>query len=98
MFSPIRDLQQPPISFASGQGGGVAFGPEQVARRVEYVPVKDLRQIELAFPMPSFRHHVFAKPSRYWSHLIGHEGKGSILSYLKQKGISTCVDCINRCG
>lgn len=25
-------------------------------------------------------------PSRYLSHLIGHEGPGSILAYLKQKG------------
>lgn len=26
------------------------------------------------------------QPSRYFAHLIGHEGPGSILAYLKQKG------------
>jgi len=26
------------------------------------------------------------QPSRYFSHLIGHEGPGSILAYLKEKG------------
>ena len=85
-FSPIVDLAIEPISFASGLGGGMPFGPEQVMRRVDFVPVKDLRQVELAFPAPSMRHHVNSKPLRYWSHLIGHEGKGSILSYLKEKG------------
>ena len=29
------------------------------------------------------------QPSQYLSHLIGHEGKGSILSLLKQKGNET---------
>ena len=26
------------------------------------------------------------QPSRYFSHLIGHEGPGSVLAFLKQKG------------
>lgn len=26
------------------------------------------------------------QPSRYFAHLIGHEGPGSVLAFLKQKG------------
>jgi len=58
---------------------------------VEVVPVQDLRQVTLTFPI------IYAdeveksdmleqKPDFYVSHLIGHEGPGSVLSYLKQKG------------
>lgn len=58
---------------------------------VEAVPVQDLRQVTCSWPI------VYAsstdrddldliKPDFYVTHLIGHEGPGSLLSYLKQKG------------
>lgn len=44
------------------------------------------RQLDLTFPFldeePLYKTH----PSRYITHLIGHEGPGSVLAYLKKKG------------
>ncbi|KAF1813871.1 LuxS/MPP-like metallohydrolase [Eremomyces bilateralis CBS 781.70] len=49
-------------------------------------PVFDMRSLELSFPYPDEEHLYESHPSRYLSHLIGHEGPGSILAYLKNKG------------
>lgn len=46
----------------------------------------DTRSIELTFPFLDEEKLYKSHPSRYISHLIGHEGPGSILAYLKKKG------------
>jgi secreted Zn-dependent insulinase-like peptidase len=51
------------------------------------VPVRDSRLIELTWQLPFSPHADYAsKPSSYLSHLLGHEGAGSVLSLLKAKG------------
>ena len=62
------------------------FRPEQLPARMEIVPVKDRRSLSLAFPIPPVDIHFRSKPTLYISHMIGHEGKGSLLSLLKEKG------------
>lgn len=57
---------------------------------VEVVPVQDLRQVSLMFPIvyseeDEKKNIRSSKPDFYVSHLIGHEGPGSLLSYLKKK-------------
>ena len=49
-------------------------------------PVQDLRQLSLSWVIPDSRDHYKANPSNYISHLVGHEGEGSLLSELKKKG------------
>lgn len=49
-------------------------------------PVMDSRELVLSFPFLD-EHLLFeSQPSRYLSHLIGHEGPGSIMAYIKGKG------------
>ena len=62
------------------------YGPRELGRVVEVVPVKDLKSLDIFFPMPSVQPLYESKPMTYVSHLIGHESEGSILAYLKQKG------------
>jgi insulysin len=50
------------------------------------IPVKERRMLVLYFPVPSSFSMYLTKPLRLLSHCIGHEGPGSILSYLKRKG------------
>ncbi|VDK25141.1 unnamed protein product [Anisakis simplex] len=50
------------------------------------VPVKDLRYLTLMFPMKDYKDEYRAQPAHYISHLIGHEGPGSLLSELKRLG------------
>lgn len=49
-------------------------------------PVKDIRHLEISFPIPETRKWYKYQPCHYLSHLLGHEGKGSVLSLLKKKG------------
>jgi insulysin len=46
-------------------------------------PVKDRRLLELTFTFPDLRPHFRSRPSHIISHIIGYEGAGSLLSYLK---------------
>lgn len=63
------------------------YTQSELLKRVFIVPVNDLmRVIEITFPMREINSLYLSKPTRYISHLIGHEGKGSILAFLKAKG------------
>eukprot|EP00957_Ditylum_brightwellii_P130776 9976926-Ditylum_brightwellii.AAC.1 len=68
------------------------------ARHVlEIVPVQELRQVTLTWPLvynpieEEGTTNLLVKPDYYVSHLLGHEGPGSLLSYLKSKGWANSV-------
>jgi len=66
---------------------GEPFGPEQLSKRISVVPVREgMRSLDMNFPAREISTLYKQKPTRYISHLIGHEGVGSILSLLKEKG------------
>ncbi|XP_059607534.1 insulin-degrading enzyme [Phlebotomus argentipes] len=54
--------------------------------RVNVVPVKDTRSLTITFPCPDLEGLYKSSPDKYITHLLGHEGKGSLLSELKNKG------------
>ena len=55
-------------------------------RTITYiVPIKDIRNLDILFPIPDLRDDYKSGPVDYLSHLIGHEGKGSLLSELKER-------------
>ncbi|KAF2191778.1 LuxS/MPP-like metallohydrolase [Zopfia rhizophila CBS 207.26] len=49
-------------------------------------PVFESRSLELSFLYRDEEDFYESHPARYLSHLIGHEGPGSILAYIKAKG------------
>jgi insulysin len=46
------------------------------------VPVKDKDQLIMYWILPYFQDDLKGRPLNYFSHLIGHEGENSLLSYL----------------
>ncbi|KAK5116162.1 hypothetical protein LTR62_008488 [Meristemomyces frigidus] len=62
------------------------YGDEQVGTQTFFKPVMDKRKMELFFSYPDETEQYDSMPSRYLSHLIGHEGPGSILALIKAKG------------
>ena len=54
--------------------------------RLEIEPVRELRTISLSFAIPPMRPYYRARPLTLVSHLLGHEGRGSLLSALKARG------------
>ena len=66
---------------------GEPFTKHQLQKIVSIVPIKEgKRTLKLNFPTREVDSLYRQKPGHYLSHLIGHEGKGSILELLKYKG------------
>lgn len=65
---------------------GSPLTSDELGRTVFVKSVKDARILELTFPFPDESDLYASKPGSFISHLIGHEGAGSVLSYLKEKG------------
>lgn len=65
---------------------GSPYTSAELNKQVFAKPVMDSRSLEMTFPFPDEEHLYESQPSHYISHLIGHEGPGSILSYIKEKG------------
>ncbi len=59
--------------------------PEHQQQLIQIKPVKNDRQLLLSFAMPSIDKYYRQKPESLIAYLLGYEGKGSILSLLKQK-------------
>lgn len=54
-------------------------------------PVQDVKDLTFSWVIPFQAPFWRTKPSEYISHLLGHEGKGSIIAALKEQGlISAC--------
>ncbi|KAJ5649213.1 Peptidase M16 core [Penicillium longicatenatum] len=62
------------------------FSEADMCTQVFAKPVMDSRSMDMYFPFLDEENMNDTQPSRYISHLIGHEGPGSVLSYLKAKG------------
>lgn len=60
-------------------------------KMVKLVPVKDKRTLEMIWILDNQEQHYKNPPSRYVSHLMGHEGKGSLLSFLIKEGLATSL-------
>ncbi|MBV1789076.1 insulinase family protein [Marinobacterium sp. D7] len=58
----------------------------QLPIQLDVVTLMQTRQLELSFPIKPIRQYWDKKPVNYIASLIGYEGKGSLLSLLKQKG------------
>ncbi|XP_028137935.1 insulin-degrading enzyme isoform X1 [Diabrotica virgifera virgifera] len=64
------------------------FSDSQFRTKVYVSPVKDVRNLNIVFPSEDLTEFYKSSPSHYISHLMGHEGPGSILSVLKARGWS----------
>uniref|UniRef100_UPI0005CAB675 insulin-degrading enzyme-like n=1 Tax=Fragaria vesca subsp. vesca TaxID=101020 RepID=UPI0005CAB675 len=54
--------------------------------------VDDVHILHLAWILPCLQEHYLKKPEGYLCHLLGHEGRGSLYSYLKARGWVTSLD------
>jgi len=68
----------------------VYLSEKETLRLIRVKPVKDKKELALEFPIPLDLHKYYeSKPDKILSSIIGHEGKGSLLSYLKNMGLAT---------
>ncbi|XP_018577073.1 nardilysin [Anoplophora glabripennis] len=90
-FYNVPNNNLPPEDF-SKFGDGIFDTPE--FQKMYYIkPNTDLCQLDLTWSLPCLQDKYKTKPHNYVAHLIGDEGKGSLLAYLKQKiwGLATSI-------
>ena len=64
------------------------FDESELPRLVEIEPITERRELVLRFPMPSTYGFWRTRPDSVISHLVGHEGEGSLLSQLKKEDLA----------
>ena len=64
----------------------IPYGPDELGMQCFAKPVMDSRELNISFPFLDEEELFESQPGRYIAHLIGHEGPGSIMSYIKSKG------------
>ncbi|XP_047124379.1 insulin-degrading enzyme isoform X2 [Hydra vulgaris] len=62
------------------------YSKDQLSLSFNVATIKNHHSLQLRFPMPDMHAWYKSKPECYVSHLIGHEGKGSLFSLLKRNG------------
>lgn len=62
------------------------FDTLELPASLEIKPEKELRQLTFNFPIPNPDAWYRNKPYTYIAHILGHEGRGSLLSFLKRLG------------
>ncbi|PFH32896.1 rhoptry metalloprotease toxolysin TLN1 [Besnoitia besnoiti] len=88
-FGAIQDKQVPLRPSKTIVDPSVPVFREEDLQKITYiVPIKDQREIHFQFVLPPQADAWETKPTRYISHLVGHEGKGSLLSALKSEGLA----------
>mmetsp|Transcript_7733 Transcript_7733/g.17704 ORF Transcript_7733/g.17704 Transcript_7733/m.17704 type:complete len:1005 (-) Transcript_7733:1461-4475(-) len=85
-FKDVPNHSLEPLHGTAGDGTPFDDGWKKVFR---VIPVKERRKLVLFFPCPNTYDVYRTKPLRLVSHCIGHEGPGSLLSLLKEKGWAT---------
>lgn len=62
------------------------YQAEQLQIRINITPMKDQKRVAITFSLPQIYSYYKHKPLNFISHLLGYEGHGSLLSYLKNNG------------
>ena len=67
------------------------FDEKTLGKVIKIVPVKDRRVLEITWLLKDQSSQYRHPPSKYISHILGHEGKGSLLSFLISQGLATSL-------
>ncbi|KAJ3682908.1 hypothetical protein LUZ60_013135 [Juncus effusus] len=86
LFSKVKPGPQMEISIKNNE---IPVWPAGKLYRLE--AVKDLHDLHLSWTLPCLHKEYLKKPHDYIAHLLGHEGRGSILYLLKAKGWATSL-------
>ncbi|KAJ7217183.1 Metalloenzyme, LuxS/M16 peptidase-like protein [Mycena pura] len=92
LFSPIPNRGADPMPMVASS----PIGPDEKGTFVAAQTIMTCRDLVISFPLewqPPFWRH---KPTAFITHFVGHEGPGSVHSYLKNKGWITHLSVATR--
>lgn len=85
MFSGIDNKEVKIPDFSSP----APYNTENLGLLYKVEPVMDSNSLTIVWFLPYVETHFSTKPLLYHSHILGHEGKGSLLSNLIKDGLAT---------
>ena len=85
-FADVKDNQ-----FSKYQMETHPYSDKTMGKLIKLVSVKDKRSLDLCWIIDNQVPFYRSPPSKYVSHLLGHEGKGSLLSFLIAEGLATSL-------
>jgi insulysin len=56
--------------------------------KIFIVPAKDVRHVNLTFPIEDLTNFYSASPDGFVAQLVGHKGPGSLFAHLRKKGLA----------
>jgi insulysin len=87
LFSEVKNKNLPENRW----DGPRPLSEKELSTEIFAKPVMESRSLEISFPWQDEDEMYETQPARFLSHLIGHEGPGSILSYLKDEGLANSL-------
>ncbi|XP_053103631.1 nardilysin-like isoform X2 [Hemicordylus capensis] len=82
IFSEIPNNGLPRPTFENFM---MPFDTPEFHRLYKVIPVKEIHSLSISWALPPQDNHYRVKPLQYISWLIGHEGRGSVLSLLRKQ-------------
>ncbi|GJE87118.1 insulin-degrading enzyme [Phanerochaete sordida] len=89
LFSPIQNRDVDPLPSIDDH----PFGEKESGTLVSAHTIMDFHAVEISFPLAYQAPLWRRQPANFVSHFVGHEGPGSLHSYLKNKGWVTALSC-----
>jgi len=83
-FTPIKNIDVEVPNLCEPH----PFPQEYLGKEISFVPVQDKDSLTLTFILPYYELELKTQPLNYFSHLFGHEGENSLLSYLVSEGLA----------
>jgi insulysin len=83
-FASIENRQREKLQYPANY-----LPPSDAIRLIKVKPVKDLRELNLEFSLPSLDAYFESQPGTIIGAVLGHEGQGSLLSLLKKENLAT---------
>lgn len=80
--------QNPPGEQPTMESTPSLFGKRLLPIEMISQPVKQIREMSMNFELPSTQAFYKEKPLGFVGYILGHEGKGSLLSLLKREGLA----------
>lgn len=91
IFELFADVPNKEISPLEYKNELKAFPEENCQKLIRYRPVNDKDTLKMVFYLPECSKTFRKKPLSYFSHLLGHECKNSILALLLKENLATSL-------
>jgi insulysin len=85
-FAPVMNNRRPENSYSKDY-----LDLKKLPAELHVQTLKDVKKLEIGFPIPPTDPLWRTKPHAILGHLFGHEGSGSLLSFLKKNGLASGI-------